>query len=473
MEVAMKFLATGIDYSTRELLVPPIEEEKFVEAVTESLERNKDELARARAAATTGVTYRDEIERQREPDLGNPLEAGWTILVNEADPNGDVLLEALRPLAEKRGMRDPASPLLFRGEPQLEWQSWLDLNYSPFLTEDLPYYVLIAGDPDQVPFHFQAFLDSVAAVGRVAFDSVDHLQHYVEKLIRLEEADDPAAEHEIAFFAPDAGEDDPTYFSRRYLAEPLIARVRERHGFEPRAMVAADATKERLQETVLTTRAALVYTASHGVGAQNEPLETQVRVNGAIVCQPSDAGDSDLFTADDIPLGDPVLEGSVFFQFACFGYGTPAESDYMHWLGAPELNSDRDFVAALPKRLLAHPRGPIAFVGHVDTAWLHGFDDPENPYVIERAHPRLMPFAKAVDSLLETRPLGLALEWMNRRYATGSAVLSSALDRMRRPGGSFDQEMRAGIADAFIFRSDAQNYHVFGDPAARLRIPAR
>ena len=57
----------------------------------------------------------------------------------------------------------------------------------------------------------------------------------------------------------------------------------------------------------------------------------------------------------------------------------------MHWLQEPTLNSERDFVAALPKRLLAHPRGPIAFVGHVDTAWFHGFDDPNNPLTVERS----------------------------------------------------------------------------------------
>ncbi|MGZ9190290.1 MAG: hypothetical protein ACXW39_09570, partial [Nitrospira sp.] len=30
-----------------------------------------------------------------------------------------------------------------------------------------------------------------------------------------------------------------------------------------------------------------------------------------------------------IPANEPFLEGAVFFQFACYGYGTPAQSDYM------------------------------------------------------------------------------------------------------------------------------------------------
>jgi hypothetical protein len=180
----------------------------------------------------------------------------------------------------------------------------------------------------------------------------------------------------------------------------------------------------------------------------------------------------EIFGATEVPLDRPFLEGSVFFQFACFGYGTPAESDYMHWLGLPNLNSERDFVAALPKQLLAHPRGPIGFVGHVDTAWLHAFDDPNNPFTIERAHPRLEPFASALDSLLTVHPLGLALERMNKRYAVGNALLSSLLDQMQR-GLVVNEDLQARIADIFIFRSDAQNYLVFGDPAARPRIPSK
>ena len=89
-------------------------------------------------------------------------------------------------------MADPAKPLLFGGEPELQWQDWLDVNYSPLLTEKLPYYVLIVGDPQQVPFRFQSLLDTAAAVGRVAFDNVDDLHAYVEKLVRLER---PRAEY--------------------------------------------------------------------------------------------------------------------------------------------------------------------------------------------------------------------------------------------------------------------------------------
>lgn len=114
-----------------------------------------------------------------------------------------------------------------------------------------------------------------------------------------------------------------------------------------------------------------------------------------------------LFNAKDVSHDGPYLEGAVFFQFACFGYGTPVESGFSHWHPAiRKVNAKADFVAALPKKLLSHPRGPIAYVGHLDVALLHGFDDPDNPIPLEGPwHPRIAPFKKALDLLLGVNPM--------------------------------------------------------------------
>ena len=94
-------------------------------------------------------------------------------------------------------------------------------------------------------------------------------------------------------------------------------------------------------------------------------------------------------------------------------------------------NSETDFVAALPKRLLAHPRGPVAFIGHVDLTWLHAFDDPVDPDRTEAWHPRVPPFARAVESPPAPQPAGLAMQAMNKRYDVGNAYLASAFDRQK------------------------------------------
>lgn len=466
----MKIMGMGLNYATGELLIPPVTEVEFGNKIQNALTKNAEEVRDLARASTAATTFRGEVERERLVDIGDPRAAGWTFLVNRDDPQLSEIIAALRPLAEHRGMEDPSAPLTYGGE---DWWEWYLDYYTPLETDTLPHYILIVGGPDQVPFLFQSLLDSLASVGRVQFDSLDDLKAYVNKVIRLETADAPVVSRETLFFAADGGSSDPTYFSRLYMVEPMIQHVRGRFGMEMRTLIGDEATKANLAQALTASNPALVYTASHGLGAPSENFEFQKKYNGALCCQSSGPLTlDDLFAADDVPLDQPFLEGSVFFQFACYGYGTPAESDYMHWLGNPELNAEADFVAALPKRLLAHPRGPVAFIGHVDTAWLHGFLDPDSPHIFERWDPRIAPFKRAVECLLQVQPAGLAMAEMNKRYDVGNALLTNAFDRLQRGRTRVTPEFQSRLASTFITRSDAQNYMIFGDPAARLRIPA-
>jgi hypothetical protein len=474
----MKILGMGLNESG-ELLFPPLDEASFAQRLQQSLEGNVAELRASASATATRSAYQLEIELAPVVDLRDPRAAGWTFLVNEADPDRAAIAEALRPLAEHRGMADPAKPMLFQSD--IDWQEWMIDNYSSLGIEQVPHYVLIAGSPQQVPFHFQALLDVAASVGRVDLPPAE-LRSYADKVIRLEQADGPATTKTAIIFAPDAGRGpdgsyDPTFFSRRYMAEPLAAYARDQLGFQASAIVGDEATKDHLGQALSGARPSLVYTASHGLWAASSRPDLQRQVNGAICCQrPAAAGTPQewLFTADDVPADQPFLEGAVFFQFACFGYGTPAESDFAHWLGGEprSVTASEDFVAALPKRLLAHPRGPVAFIGHVDTAWLHGFDDPELPFPVDVWDRRIAPFVQALNGLLTTEPVGRAMTALNERYSTTNAMLTGAYDRLMRGKAKPTAQFWTRLTDTFILRSDAQNYMVFGDPSARLRIAA-
>lgn len=470
----MRILGTGIDYSTGDVLIDPIDEETFGLAIQESLTRHAAEVQSSIQTRARGTAFRGEVERERTVDLGDPRAAGWTFLVNRDDPRRREIENALAPLGEHRGM-GKTSPLIFNGEPEEDWHDWMQENYLGLELDGkkLAHYVLIVGGPDQIPFHFQSLFDSAASVGRVDFDTIGDLQAYVDKLLRHERAADPTAAREALFFATDGGPGDATHFSRRFMADPLSHHVTKTCRFPTRTSVADDATKEQFLDDARLRKPALVYTASHGMAAPKEKLEVQQRVNGGICCQHSKGDEKQewLVTADDVDLEHPFFEGSVVFQFACFGYGTPAESDFRHWLGGAALNSSASFVAALPKTLLAHPRGPIAFIGHVDTAWLHGFNDPENPYQANLWSSRITPYKKAVEVLLGCQPVGLAMSDLNKRFDYANAQLTLSFDRMVRRKQVLTPTQRKQLANTFIFRSDAQNYLVFGDPAASLRIP--
>jgi len=469
----MQIMGLGIDYQTGELLVKPMDSTAFARKILESLNKNSKDFTQLANVGSQTLTFRGEVER-RPVDQGNPREAGWTYIVNENDPDREEISKILRPLAEYRGMKDPESPMVFNGEAEEEWFDWLQDNYYSVEHMERPYYIAIVGGPDKIPFKFQSLLDMATAVGRLDFNSLDDLKAYVEKVIRLEEMPEPVVDRKALVFAPDYGSQDPTHFSRLYMAEPLAEYICDNCQLQTSTMSGDMATKSKLTSALLSEKPALVYTASHGMGAIGQPLDIQKRFNGAICCQRKEGDPLGkwLFTADDVPLDRPYLEGSVFFQFACFGYGTPAESDYSHWLDKPELNCEQDFVAALPKKLLSHPRGPIAYVGHLDTAFLHGFDDPNNPYPAGRWHSRMSPFIKAVNGLLfDTQPIGLTMNEMNARYGIGNAQLSNFLDQVQRGKKTFEAYIN-WLVDTFITRSDAQNYMIFGDPAVRLRIPS-
>jgi hypothetical protein len=202
-------------------------------------------------------------------------------------------------------------------------------------------------------------------------------------------------------------------------------------------------------------------------------LDSQKKYNGAICCDDfaRDPSCDNLFSADDIPEKDTYLPGSVFFQFACFGYGTPSLSDYNYWIGKPELNSEESFISPFPKKLLSIKNGPVAYIGHDDVAWLHGFYDPKNRVLANRWDSRIFPFKTAIENLLKGQPVGYAMSAMHEEYNIGNQVLSQAMLYLakKRP---ISVPFKSELAHTFIKRSDAQNYFIFGDPAVRLRIPA-
>lgn len=253
----MKILANGINYSTGEPLINALDEEEFARRVAGSLVQNAASL---RAPSTRGVptTFRGEFGRQPTVDLGNPRLAGWTYLIHRDDPNREAIEAALKPLATYRAMAD--APLIFAGEE--DWTKWLTEKYLSIPQRKRPYYVLLAGDPELIPFRFQAMLDVAACVGRVDFDSVDDLKTYVDKVIRLEDAPEPVTTAEVLFFATDHGQGidgsyDATYYSRRFMIDPLRKFVESTGLFKVTAMLSETATKFGRRAAKVETGASL------------------------------------------------------------------------------------------------------------------------------------------------------------------------------------------------------------------------
>jgi hypothetical protein len=121
------------------------------------------------------------------------------------------------------------------------------------------------------------------------------------------------------------------------------------------------------------------------------------------------------------------------------------------------------FIAALPKRLLSHPRGAAqAFIGHVDGAYGSSFALPG-----EKTHACL--YTSLIELLLQGYPVGAACDLLDQRYAEVATELSGMIEELRWGRAADAQE----IANLWITQNDARNYMVLGDPAVRLLpIPA-
>lgn len=477
----MKILPLSRNISTGNLLFDPLDTKDLANGLLHEIDKKLDSLRQLTDFTSKGITFRGIREPGSTVDPGNPKEAGWTFLINQGDPHRNEIIEAIQPLAEYRMMKDPDKPLLFDGSSSApEWEEWIENNYGAKDSENQklekpPHYVLLVGDPVQIPFHFQSHFGTRCCVGRLDFDTTDDLKTYVEKIIEFEKSTEPLVNNEATFFATNHGFKDPTYYSLNYMEKPLAQYVKN-NGMNVVELVDKQATKANLLSSLSESKSALVYTASHGLEASNQSLDVQKQVTGALCCQDFDPKTGGgILSAADIPDNDHFLEGSILFQFACFGYGTPVESDFTHWFfgpkgwSMPSTIAKAEFVSAIPKKLLAKRHGPIAYVGHVDTALLQGFDDLNNPEPINW-NPRMRPYTEAVDELMNARPIGFAMTGMAERLNSENGVVANMLDSQKR-GKVIDNKFYMDLSDHFLRRTDAQNFLIFGDPAVSLRLP--
>ena len=118
------------------------------------------------------------------------------------------------------------------------------------------------------------------------------------------------------------------------------------------------------------------------------------------------------------------------------------------------------FVAALPRRLLAHPNGgALACIAHVERAWGSSITGVASS-------PQIRAFQRALATLLVGKPAGLAVQEFNDLSATLSEILARLLGEVARKQAVDDVRARVDV-DA---SNDAGGFVLIGDPAVRLRV---
>ncbi len=412
--------------------------------------------------------------------------AGWAVVFPEVEEPG--VFEALKPLLEHRKGLAKDRYRECRGadgycKDEKKSAFLLKHKAAPSGAADprkFPYYVLLAGSPEQIPFDFQYELDVQYGVGRIHFDSVDDYARYAEGVVAAETGQIERAKR-VGFFGVANADDGSTQASSKYLVEPLKSSIEGtyRDRWQVASAIGAGATRSQLKSYLGGEETpAFLFTASHGIGG-GMAFEKMKRVQGALLCQdwpgPRNYKGSlrDFYLAGEDVQDDANVAGMITMMFACYGAGTPQKNEFLPLdqamaraangkLPEPaEQIADQPFIAALPKRLLSHPKGAaLAVVGHIERALTCSFQTLTVP-----DSSNIGPFESAVMKLMEGYPIGFAMEEFNSRYSElGNELRNESLriELLPKPPNS----LVTMVSDYY----DARNYSVIGDPAVRLAV---
>jgi hypothetical protein len=467
----------GLDGRSGNYLLPPAPARNLADFALDA------PVDRARARELQAWVARGEGKARRGLkeglDPGKLDEAGWGVIFARSADSAP-LREALAPLLDlRRAQAGKRRERFFRefvdeggyraGESKIEFLARHGAGPGPADPEKVPYYLLLIGDPEAIPFSFQYQLDVQYAVGRLCFDEIEDYRRYAESVVAAE-AGASGRRPRACFFAPATAGDPVTLSMNAHLVQPVAAGVRQSQpAWSVETVLGDEATRGRLGG-LFDEAPAFLFAACHGLGFAAGDPEQRDR-QGALVCQdwPGPGGFSGkagierehYFAAEDVS-GQARVHGLIAFCFACFGAGTPRWDEFTRKSqGNRRELSPGAFLGRLPQRLLGHPQGgALAVVGHVDRAWGFSLVWPE-------AGPQICAFESALRRLLDGQPVGWAMEYFNQRYAELASDLAAEVEALGF-GKKLDETV---IADLWTAAHDARNYTILGDPAVRVALP--
>jgi hypothetical protein len=390
-----------------------------------------------------------------DADPSNLAEAGWGVVFPRGTPSEvrDSLGELLTLRREMAGARYREMEYL-PGETKRQFLVRHGVGSGVADAEKVPYYILLVGDPESIPFEIQFHLGVQRAVGRLWLETDEDRRAYARHVAAAETVSAPGPRR-AAFFAPDHPGDELTHLSAETLVRPLASTFQsQQDGWDVRTYVGPEATRDRLAGLLGGGYApALLFTASHGLGFTAGD-DRQLACQGAILCQewPGPAvgwsqglPESWYFSGEHVP-GEADLNGLIAVCFACHSAGTPRESAFKAVDGKSKQLAPRSFVACLPQRLLA--AGARAVVGHVDQSW-------QTSFLWSGAGAQRTVFESALWKLARGHRVGDAMAVFGERWAEIAIDLQETADESEKTW-------------LWLAHQDARGYVVLGDPAVRV-----
>lgn len=400
-------------------------------------------------------------------------QAGWgVIFARDADPQ---IRQALSELLNWRRKQANSRKKLYheysgaeglnKGESKNEFLARHGAAPGPVDPTQVPYYLLLVGDPKAIPYAFQYQLDVAYAVGRIHFDTLDEYARYAHSVVEVEKGKARLPRH-AAFYAVRNPDDYSTNLSSRLLVKPLVEKLQpDNVDWKLTAHTGPEATKAKMLSAFGgDATPAFLFTASHGMALPNsDPRQREHQ--GALITQDYPGPrewrkglPQDFYLAGDDLADSARLAGLVSFHFACYGAGTPNRDEFPTEKLKPNMIPAQSFLARLPQRMLAHPGGgALAAIGHIERAWSYSFS-------WNALQEQTAVFESAIGRMLQGSPIGAAMEYFGERAAELATDLGMARDEAKaRDGGNSQQ-----LGFLWTANNDARSYIILGDPAVRL-----
>lgn len=466
----------GIDGTTGRYDLPPMTPGDLAayilgEKLPDDLDRLRDKHHREEAG---GLETLGPVAGVDVRDLAS---AGWGVIFAEGtDP---AVIDAL---SELIALRREQSGDLFRlysgeegvavGESKSAWLGKRGVGPGPANPRKVPYYLLLVGSPEEIPFRFQTQLDVDYAVGRIHFDTPEEYAGYAATVARAETDAGHARSRQAAFFGVINGDDLATAQTTGKLVNPLYQLGQQHPDWTCTGIFGPEATKAALTDLMGgAATPAILFVGSHGLSLPNGHAD-QLRHQGALVCSEWPGPNQwngpippKFFLAGEDLSDDADLSGLIACFYACFAGGTPLTDDFVRqtFNDRPAQIAPVPFLADLPRRMLNRPRGgALAVVSHVERVWNCSYEWPG-------VGPQIDVFESYLKLLLDGYPVGAAVEYFNSRYAGLSTLLADLLERIDHG----EEPQPEDLAFHWTANNDARGYIIIGDPAVRAVTEAK
>jgi hypothetical protein len=399
-----------------------------------------------------------------EIDPNDLAQSGWgMIFPTDLDPK---IRGVLTPLvsARKQQCGERYQEIIYRpGETSSRFLGRHGVGPGITDPDRLPYYLMIVGPPDRIPFQFQQQLDIGYAVGRLHFDNVDDYARYALGVLDAELATQPA-EKLLAIASPRISGDAHTELMSLDLIEPLRREASEMPPWMAKSWPGGSVTKEDVTELLRHTPVpALLMMAGHSVVVNaNDPRRRTL--HGAPVCvgpgaigggTPLDPGR--YLSAEDV-TDDMHLRGMMALLWGSFTAGCADTSAGPGPDGTMPATTPQPFISALAQRLLTH--GALAVIGSIDRLLGYSFINLTRSRLVQT-----QAILRAMRGLMSGQRVGHAAQAFDESYATSVIELGEMMERVR-----FGSDVPAAdLASLWAATTDLRNISIIGDPAVRLR----